>query len=76
LLVQLLLILLLAMLGVAWAGLAAIGPAAATRGRMHQATAMHADFVHLRTVSLFLPGVQRRTLLARCCGHESGRKKN
>jgi hypothetical protein len=64
--------LLFAVLAVAWASwVAPRGAAAARRGRASQATARHADFVHLRTagVSSFR-GDQRRALRAvRGCGH-------
>jgi hypothetical protein len=62
---------LLAMLMLAGAGwLLSREPTTAIRGRMPQATATHADFVHLRTIDFFLPEDQRRTLLARRRGHE------
>src|SRR5215469_7345352 len=64
---------LLAMLVLAWAGCAGPPqPVTAKRNAMPRAATTHADFVHLRTMGLFLPECQRQTLLVRRRGHEPG----
>jgi hypothetical protein len=70
------LLVLVAVLVFAWAGwLLARKPATARRDTMAKAITTHADFVHLRTIVLFLPEDQRRTLLARRRGHVPGGRK-